>query len=140
MRNILHGLFSTLLVLITTGGCCQWDSLEYAERDTSRIIYDGGFDFREGIYFGFEDFRANRPSVALKDLLNDQGKHAGDLRQSNGKLFYKDSTGAEQRIDLALQLSQRCLVLDRGRCVFEGKSSEISGEPSNLAALIGLAG
>ena len=78
----------------------QWDSIQYAPKDTSRIQYDGGFDFREGIYFGFEDFRTNRPSVALKDLLNDQGKPVGDLRQSNGKLFYTDSTGAEQRISL----------------------------------------
>lgn len=78
----------------------QWDTIEYAPKDTGRIRYDGGFDFREGIYFGFEDFRANRPSVALKDLLNDQGKPAGDLRQSNGKLFYMDSTGTRQQVNL----------------------------------------
>jgi branched-chain amino acid transport system ATP-binding protein len=44
----------------------------------------------------------------------------------------------EQRVDLALELSQRCLVLDRGRCVFEGTSSEVSEENTNLAALMGL--
>ena len=44
----------------------------------------------------------------------------------------------EQRVDLALALSQRCLVLDRGRCVFEGTSSAVSEENTNLAALMGL--
>ncbi len=78
----------------------QWDTIEYAPRDTTRVLYDGGFDFREGVYFGFEDFRENRPSVSLNDLLNEQGKPARDLRQSNGKLYYRDSTGAQQRIDL----------------------------------------
>jgi hypothetical protein len=78
----------------------QWDSLEYAQRDTTLILYDGGFDFHEGIYFGFDDFRANRPTVALKDLRSDQDKPVPDLRQSNGKLFYTDSTGTRQRIQL----------------------------------------
>lgn len=45
---------------------------------------------------------------------------------------------AEQRVDLALELSQRCLVLDRGRCVFEGRSSEVCEENTDLAALVGL--
>lgn len=44
----------------------------------------------------------------------------------------------EQRVDLALDLSQRCLVLDRGRCVFEGTSAEVSEENTNLPALMGL--
>lgn len=89
-----------LLLAFSAHMNAQWDSMSYAVRDTTRILYDGGFDFREGIYFGFEDFRANRPSVALKDLLSDQGRPAGDLRQSNGKLFYLDSAGVKQRIDL----------------------------------------
>lgn len=89
-----------LMLMMACGASAQWDTVAYAVSDTTRILYDGGFDFREGIYFGFEDFRANRPSVSLKDLLNDQGKAAGDLRQSNGKLFYIDSAGAKQRIDL----------------------------------------
>lgn len=89
-----------LAVLWVIASSGQWDSLDHEARDTTRILYDGGFDFREGIYFGFEDFRANRPAVALKDLLSDQGKPAGDLRQSNGKLFYMDSAGTKQRIEL----------------------------------------
>lgn len=89
-----------LAVLWVIASSGQWDSLDYEARDTTRILYDGGFDFREGIYFGFEDFRANRPAVALKDLLSDRGKPTGDLRQSNGKLFYMDSAGTKQRIEL----------------------------------------
>lgn len=95
-----RALLSALPLLVVFAASAQWDSVSYAVRDTTRILYDGGFDFREGVYFGFEDFRANRPTVALKDLLSDQGKTAGDLRQSNGKLFYMDSTGTKQRIDL----------------------------------------
>ncbi len=97
----MRGSFALLFALITIIAFPQWDSLEYAQRDTSLIQYDGGFDFREGIYFGFDDFRANRPSVALKDLRSDQDKPVPDLRQSNGKLFCTDSTGTRQRIQLA---------------------------------------
>ena len=97
MKRAVHSAFAIVLAF---GASAQWDTVAYAVRDTTRILYDGGFDFREGIYFGFEDLQANRPSVALKDLLNDQGKPAGDLRQSNGKLFYIDSAGTKQRIDL----------------------------------------
>jgi branched-chain amino acid transport system ATP-binding protein len=44
----------------------------------------------------------------------------------------------EQRVDIALDLSQRCLVMDRGRCVFEGPSEGVSEEGPMLAALMGL--
>jgi branched-chain amino acid transport system ATP-binding protein len=44
----------------------------------------------------------------------------------------------EQRVDIALDLSQRCLVMDRGRCVFEGLSQDVSEEGPALAALMGL--
>lgn len=110
-----RALLLTLPLLIALAAAAQWDSMAYAVRDTTRIAYDGGFDFREGIYFGFEDFRANRPSVALKDLLNDQGKPAGDLRQSNGKLFYTDSTGTKRsiRMDQAWGFCNRDVVYVR---------------------------
>lgn len=72
----------------------------HAQGDSTLVRYQGGFDFREGVYFGFEDFRKNQPAVAMKDLLTDQGQHVADLRQSNGKLVYLDSTGAKQHIDM----------------------------------------
>ena len=108
-------LLFALVLGMTCAATAQWDSVAYATRDTTRILYDGGFDFREGIYFGFEDLRDNQPSVALKDLLNDQGKPAGDFRQSNGKLFYTDSTGTKQglRLDQAWGFCNRDVVYVR---------------------------
>ena len=44
----------------------------------------------------------------------------------------------EQRVDIALDISQRCVVMDRGRCVFQGPSESVSEEGPALAALMGL--
>lgn len=44
----------------------------------------------------------------------------------------------EQRVDIALDLSHRCIVMDRGRCVFEGVSAELAGDEGRLAGLMGL--
>jgi hypothetical protein len=95
-----HALCALSAMMVTCPADAQWDSIDYAARDTNRVRYEVGFDFREGVYFGFEDLRDNRPSVPRKDLIDEQGRPAGDLRQSNGVLFYKDSAGTSQRIDL----------------------------------------
>ena len=44
----------------------------------------------------------------------------------------------EQRVDIALELSDRCIVMDRGRGVFEGNSSELAGDDAGVTALMGL--
>lgn len=44
----------------------------------------------------------------------------------------------EQRVDIALDLSHRCIVMDRGRAVFEGASEELAGDEARVAALMGL--
>jgi branched-chain amino acid transport system ATP-binding protein len=44
----------------------------------------------------------------------------------------------EQRVDIALELSDRCVVMDRGRCVFDGDSEALAGDDARLAALMGL--
>lgn len=44
----------------------------------------------------------------------------------------------EQRVDIALDLSHRCIVMDRGRTVFEGRSSELARDEGRIAALMGL--
>ena len=44
----------------------------------------------------------------------------------------------EQRVDIALELSDRCLVMDRGRCVHEGAAAELVGCDDRLATLMGL--
>ena len=71
-----------------------------AQSDTMLVRYEGGFDFREGVYFDFAAFKHNKPSVPLEKLLNDQGKHIADLRSASDKLFYLDSAGTKQRINL----------------------------------------
>jgi len=45
----------------------------------------------------------------------------------------------EQRIDLALELSDRCLVMDRGRIVFERPSKTLRAGNDDFAVLMGLA-
>jgi branched-chain amino acid transport system ATP-binding protein len=44
----------------------------------------------------------------------------------------------EQRVDIALDLSHRCLVMDRGRIVHESRSEALAGDEAELAALMGL--
>lgn len=44
----------------------------------------------------------------------------------------------EQRVDIALDLSHRCMVMDRGLAVFEGPSCELAGNENRIAALMGL--
>jgi branched-chain amino acid transport system ATP-binding protein len=44
----------------------------------------------------------------------------------------------EQRVDIALDLSHRCVVMDRGRCVFDGPSGELARDEDRIAGLMGL--
>jgi branched-chain amino acid transport system ATP-binding protein len=44
----------------------------------------------------------------------------------------------EQRVDIALDLSNRCLVMDRGRVVFESESVALADNEDRIAALMGL--
>ncbi len=44
----------------------------------------------------------------------------------------------EQHVHIALALSDRCMVMDRGRCVFEGRSQELAHDEDRVAALMGL--
>ena len=45
----------------------------------------------------------------------------------------------EQRVDIALELSNRCVVMDRGRCVHEGASAALAADEAGMTALMGLA-
>lgn len=89
-----------LLAVPAVRSTAQWDSLDYAPRDTSRVLYTPGFDLREGIYFTFDEFRNNRPAVALKDLLDDQGRPIGDLRNYHGKVHYADSASQGRSVQV----------------------------------------
>jgi branched-chain amino acid transport system ATP-binding protein len=44
----------------------------------------------------------------------------------------------EQRIDIAVDLAPRCLVMERGRIVFEGRTAELTADRRDLGALLGL--
>jgi len=44
----------------------------------------------------------------------------------------------EQRIDIALDMSSRCVVMDRGRIVHEGTSAAMRSGAGNLGELLGL--
>jgi branched-chain amino acid transport system ATP-binding protein len=44
----------------------------------------------------------------------------------------------EQRVDLALDLASRCVIMDRGRIVHEEASAVLREKPDELAGLIGL--
>ncbi len=46
----------------------------------------------------------------------------------------------EQRIDLALELSTRCVVMDRGRVVHQGASIDLAEDEQRLGRLLGLGG
>jgi branched-chain amino acid transport system ATP-binding protein len=46
----------------------------------------------------------------------------------------------EQNSRVAFEFSQRTVVMDKGRIVFDGASSELKADPERLAELIGVAG
>ncbi|MFT3884821.1 MAG: hypothetical protein QM724_05140 [Flavobacteriales bacterium] len=85
------------LSLLTALLCAM---LAQAQADSTWMRYQAGFAFREGVYFNFQAFRTNAPSVPKKDLLTQQGQPVTDLRATNGKLTYPDSTGARVKMDL----------------------------------------
>ena len=45
----------------------------------------------------------------------------------------------EQHAELALEFSEQAIVMDRGRIVFEGSSSELRGDPARLGQIMGIA-
>jgi branched-chain amino acid transport system ATP-binding protein len=44
----------------------------------------------------------------------------------------------EQNSRVALEFSDRCVVLDKGRIVYDGASATLRGDPERLARLIGV--
>ena len=44
----------------------------------------------------------------------------------------------EQRIEVALHLAERCLVMDRGQIVFDGASAQLRADEARLGQLMGL--
>lgn len=44
----------------------------------------------------------------------------------------------EQRVDIALGLSERCLIMDHGHLVWDGDSEQLRADPLQVASLMGL--
>jgi branched-chain amino acid transport system ATP-binding protein len=44
----------------------------------------------------------------------------------------------EQRVDIVLDLAERCIVMDRGRIIHEATTKALRDDPSRLVELIGL--
>ncbi len=64
------------------------------------VRYSAGYPFRAGIYFNFQAFRSNTPSVPLSELTTSQGQRVTSLRTAGDKLFRPDSTGQRVGLDL----------------------------------------
>ena len=69
----------------------MWNEEIVEENDW--VEYHGGFDFREGIYRTWREFRLNSPSIPLEALRTSDGRPIEDLRRYEGRLFVQnDST------------------------------------------------
>jgi branched-chain amino acid transport system ATP-binding protein len=44
----------------------------------------------------------------------------------------------EQQVDIALELTERTIVLDKGQTVFRGDSAALAADRESLAVLVGL--
>lgn len=73
------------------------DTTDYAidtvVEEADWVLYRGGFDFKEGIYRTFSEFRLNAPSAPIGDLYNSEGLRITDLTDQDGRIFQADSAG-----------------------------------------------
>ncbi|HMN05472.1 MAG TPA: hypothetical protein PKD45_07075 [Flavobacteriales bacterium] len=81
--------WALLFTLLTMAGAAQ-DS----------VRYNAGYAFHDGIYFNFQAFRGNTPSVPLSELTTSQGQRVTSLRTAGDRLFRPDSTSQRVRLDL----------------------------------------
>jgi branched-chain amino acid transport system ATP-binding protein len=87
--------------------------------------------------------RLNNPSVLLMDEPS-EGLAPVIVEKLIAAVQALAATGVlsillvEQRVDLALDLASRCVIMDRGRIVHEEASAVLREKPDELAGLIGL--
>ncbi len=74
--------------------------MAHAAMAQDSVRYSGGYVFKDGIYFNFQAFRGNGPSVPLEAISTAQGQRIADLRSAGGKLFFTDSSGGRTRLDM----------------------------------------
>lgn len=82
----------TLGFLLAVAGVC-------AQPDSTWARYQGGFDFREGIYLDLQSFRMNAPSIAKEALTDEQGRSVANIHTTR-RLFRPDSANGRKEIDL----------------------------------------
>ncbi|MBX6328548.1 MAG: ABC transporter ATP-binding protein [Pseudolabrys sp.] len=77
----------------------------------------------------------DEPSEGLAPVVVEQLVHGMRSVVNDGELSV---LLVEQRVDIALELASRCLVMDRGRFVYQGTSDQLRQDSDRLAHLIGL--
>lgn len=77
---------------------CLLSTVIHAQPDSTWVRYSAGFELRDGIYKSFEDLRNNAPSVARKDLRDDQGLRVADIRRVVSKMYYVAEDGERKEI------------------------------------------
>jgi branched-chain amino acid transport system ATP-binding protein len=77
----------------------------------------------------------DEPSEGLAPVIVDQLVAAMSAIARSGAMAF---LLVEQRVDVALELSSRCLVMDRGRFVHEGDSATLRRHPERIGDLLGL--
>ncbi len=85
----------SLPALVISLVCCA----AHAQPDSSWMRYQGGFDFHEGVYLGFQSFRLNAPSIPKEKLTDDQGRAVTNIHDAR-RIFHPDSAGERKEVDL----------------------------------------
>ena len=93
LKNVMFRLFSPLITLLFPIALLAQDTVQW-------VPYTGAFTFNEGIYFNFEAFRNNSPSVPKEDLRNAQGLPITDIRQVVSKLYWQPDTGDRKAVHM----------------------------------------
>ena len=77
----------------------------------------------------------DEPSEGLAPIVVEQMVHAMRALVDDGSLSI---LLVEQRIDVALDLATRYLIMDRGRVVYSGPTADLRMRPEQLPQMMGL--
>ena len=110
-------------------------------RDT--LEYDGGFDFQEGIYRNFNEFKNNGPYYKVGLIQDKHGTNVPEMWKENEALYYPDENGELQPINVEnvwgycyrdgvhVQVNERFerLMVIGSLCHFLGTSTYYTSDP-----------
>jgi len=71
----------------------------YAQIEDDLALYDGDFDFQEGIYRTFQEFKNNAPYFKVGLVQDNRGTKIPEMWREDEALFYPDENGELQPID-----------------------------------------